>query len=203
MMLSYPLPALPQIPQILDPVDDAASVTIEALQNYDGSLQSLENEDQSDRNKKTQRTSLKYKGQGVIANFRVYLKPDSPVDVIQQHRAEDYNMMGVIIEVPNQKNGMYYEIRWNSAVCPLSLDELNVRTLFFKDDVTVDFMKKARVEYEKNYPSPPTFHLAKKTKRHIHQRRRRRRSLTSPQMKRNHQRSAKTKRRTINERMCA
>ena len=74
-------------------------------------------------------------------------------------------MMGVIIEVPNQNNGMYYEIRWNSAVCPLSLDELNVRTSFFKDDVTVDVMKKAREEYEKNYPSPPTFHLAKKKKK--------------------------------------
>ena len=34
------LPALPpQIPQILDPMDDAVSVTIETLQNYDGSLE--------------------------------------------------------------------------------------------------------------------------------------------------------------------
>ena len=157
------VPALPpQIPPILDPMDDAASATIETLQNYDGSLESLENDDQShDKNKKTQRKRMKYKGQGVIANSRVYLKPDSPNDVKQHHRAEDYNMMGVIVDVPNQKNGMKYEIRWNSSVCPLSLDELNVRTKIFKDDVTVDIMKKARDEYDKNYPSPPTFHLEK------------------------------------------
>ena len=127
---------------ILDPKDDAASATIKTIQNYIGSLESLENKDQSDdRNKKTKRKHLKYNGQGVIANFWVYLKPDSPNDVIQeQHRAEDYNMMGVITEAPNQKNGMYYKIHWNSAVCPLSIDKLNIQTSFFKDDVTVDIM---------------------------------------------------------------
>ena len=103
---------------------------------------------------------MKYKDQGVCANYHVYLKPDSTNDAIYQHRTADHIMTGVITEVPNQKNGMYYKICWSTADCNLS-----VEISFFKDDVTFDAMRKTCEEYHNNNTSPPTFHLIKKTKK--------------------------------------
>ena len=60
---------------------------------------------------------------------------------------------------------MHYKICWNTAECNLFVDEVKIKTSFFKDDITFGAMKKEREEYDKKNESPPTFHLLKKTKK--------------------------------------
>ena len=57
---------------------DDVSMNLETIETYNGSLEALGNE-QSDNDGKnnTQRKQIKYKDQGVCANYHVYLKHDS------------------------------------------------------------------------------------------------------------------------------
>ena len=75
------------------------------LLRYDGSLEALEDEKSDDYDGKntTQRKCIKNIDQGFCVNYGVYLKPDSPNEIIFQHRLADYIMTGVITEVRNQK----------------------------------------------------------------------------------------------------
>ena len=69
------------------PIDDAYGNVEEASENE---------QSDDDGNNKTRRKRIKYKDQGVRATYHLYLKPDSPTNVINEHRLADYFMTGVI-----------------------------------------------------------------------------------------------------------
>ena len=167
--LSNSVPTLPTLPPPLDDAPDDSSMNLDAIENYDGSLEMLMDEDGDSKmpatvsTKKQKRESrIKFKGQGILAQSSVYLKPDVDKEVATEHRAADHYMKGVIIDIPTKKNNNSYTIVWDVLGMASAIQQQDLCTTFFKTDDMFNVMKLVRKKYDELYSSPPTFHLKKK-----------------------------------------